>query len=41
MIASDCCDASVDGIEGGIETGICPACGEHCEFNEQGGNDED
>ena len=31
-LVSDCCGASPDGIEGCEETGICPACREHCEF---------
>ena len=32
MTISDCCGAPCDGIEGAEETGICLACGEHCEF---------
>jgi hypothetical protein len=31
-VHSDCCGASIDGIEGGEETGICPDCHEHCAF---------
>ena len=34
-ILSDCCGASVSGIEGAAEVGICPDCGEHCEFEEE------
>jgi uncharacterized Zn finger protein (UPF0148 family) len=31
MNLTDCCGVDVDGIEGAADTGICPACGEHCE----------
>ncbi len=29
---SNCCGTSAEGVEGAEETGICPTCHEHCEF---------